>query len=111
MSCDNSYLSDVKILPLSGFSGIHRKLRTPPNLSSGKKKISGVSISDPPKNVPSSAEPRTVPPSPGHITQLGTSDVPCDNTLSLSARNVINTKNLIIMIIGHCGQVAISELN
>lgn len=76
MSCDNSYLSDVKILPLSAFSGIQRKFRIPPNLCSGKEKISGVLMSEPPKNEPSSTEPLTVPPSPGHITQLGTSEVP-----------------------------------
>lgn len=101
----------MKTLPLSGFSGIQRKLRIPPNLSSGKKKISGVSMSDPPKNVLSSAEPRTVPPSPGHITQLGTSEVPCENTLSISARSENNTKNLIIIILSLYVQFAISVLN
>ncbi|MEE2808443.1 MAG: hypothetical protein VYB73_03965 [Verrucomicrobiota bacterium] len=64
-------------MPWSGFSGTQRKLRIPPSLCSGKKKISGVSMRELPKNV-SFAEPRTVPPSPGHITQLGTSEVPCE---------------------------------
>ncbi len=68
-------------------------------------------MSDPPKNVLSSAEPRTVPPSPGHITQLGTSEVPCENTLSISARSENNTKNLIIIILSHYVQFAISVLN
>ncbi|MEC7358137.1 MAG: hypothetical protein VYC09_06825 [Verrucomicrobiota bacterium] len=52
-------------------------------------------MSEPLRNVPSSAEPRTVPPSPGHITQLGTSDVPCENTLPVIAMSV---KNRIVFI-------------
>ena len=81
MSWVISYRRVVKILPWSGFSGIHRKLRIPPNLSSGNKSISGVSNKEPPKIDPSSDEPLTVPPSPGHITQLGTSEVPCEKTV------------------------------
>ncbi|MBT7982472.1 MAG: hypothetical protein HN584_07875 [Akkermansiaceae bacterium] len=77
----------MKIFPSSGFSGIQRKLKIPPSLCSGKVKISG---NDPPKKVSPSAEPLTVPPSPGHITQLGTSDVPCEYTFPVSAMNASN---------------------
>ncbi len=77
----------MKIFPSSGFSGTQRKLKIPPSLCSGKVKIFGA---DPPKKVPSSAEPLTVPPSPGHITQLGTSGVPCENTFPVSTMNASN---------------------
>ena len=72
----NSYRRLEKIWPESFFSGIQRKFNEAPILFSGKKKISGVL-----KNNDSSLlglysdEPRTVPPSPGHNTQLGTSEL------------------------------------
>jgi hypothetical protein len=66
----------LNILPESLFSGIHRKLSFPPILFSGKRNMSGVLRKASPKISASFDEPLTVPPSPGHITQLGTSDVP-----------------------------------
>jgi hypothetical protein len=65
----------LNIFPASLFSGIQRKFNFPPILFSGIKKKSGVLNNESPKIMSSFDEPRTVPPSPGHITQLGTSDV------------------------------------
>ena len=65
----------LNIFPESPFSGIQRKFNFPPILFSGNKNISGVLKRESPKMISSFDEPRTVPPSPGHITQLGTSDV------------------------------------
>ena len=68
-------------------------------LFAGKKNISGVLK----KNDSSllglySDEPRTVPPSPGHNTQLGTSDVTWEYTKLLIDRNSKEKKSFILKI-------------
>ena len=55
-------------------------------------------MSEPPKNA-SSAEPRTVPPSPGHITQLGTSEVPWENMFpDIPKRTKLKKRRVFILI-------------
>ena len=92
----NSYLKVLKICPESLFSGIHLKFRVTPNFSSGKKKISGVSKIESPKIGSTSAEPLTVPPSPGHNTQLGTSEKPCACTKLLRSKKQKKVKSFIV---------------
>ena len=92
----NSYLIVLKICPESLFSGIHLKFRVTPNFSSGKKKISGVLKIESPKIGSTSAEPLTVPPSPGHNTQLGTSEKPCACTKLLRSKKQKNVRNFIM---------------
>ena len=54
-------------------------------------------MSEPPKNA-SSAEPRTVPPSPGHITQLGTSDVPWEKMFPDNPKRTKLKKRRVFMV-------------